>query len=158
MSLRVENRTVALTGPLLIGVSLAVSACAPPGMDSQREAPVDATPVRYEVVNPHLPLARSGGTGLEARATGELVLEGRCLRLRTDDHRSLLLIWPAGSGVVQDPRGVWRVSVGGDLRGVSVGDRVTVDGGLVPAQGVARELQNVIAACGGPAWVASRVF
>ena len=86
-------------------------------------------------------------TRFNGKGIGELVLEGRCLRLKSGDRPSYLIIWPPGftphvhNGVVQVRNGGGRIIA-------QVGDRIAGGGlyGLVDKEG-----------CPAPSWRARSI-
>ena len=86
-------------------------------------------------------------TRFNGRGIGELVLEGRCLRLKSGDRPSYLIIWPPGftphvhNGVVQVRNGGGRIIA-------QVGDRIAGGGlyGLADKEG-----------CPAPSWRARSI-
>jgi hypothetical protein len=79
-------------------------------------------------------LAQHHDTWPAALVSGRLVEENGCVFITPDhpgsDHASVLLIWPNEASAERMDDGRLRISVGDDAA-VSVGDVVSLDGGLV---------------------------
>ncbi len=87
---------------------------------------------------------------MEGLIRGELVLEGRCLRLVDPGSESYLLIWPSWARLVSDPR-VAVVDGSGNVL-VRVGERIAAGGGEPGSLSSDDVTPPPPLACEGPYW------
>ncbi len=87
---------------------------------------------------------------MEGLIRGELVLDGRCLRLVDPGSESYLLLWPSHVRLVTDPR-VAVVDGSGSVL-VRVGERIAAGGGEPGSLGSDDVTPPPPLACEGPYW------
>ena len=92
---------------------------------------------------------------LLAEAIGELVLDGHCLRLKSADRPSRLIIWPSGF-TPHVHRGVVHVRNGAGQIIAQVGDRIAM-GGAAAYYGNYYSDKTIGPKCGGPTWAPNLV-
>ena len=108
--------------------------------------------------NPHFPQLREGGDALimEALVEGELVLENGCLRAKTQDGSSLLLIWPQRFKLNADGRDT-RISDDSGLS-LSIGEVVRIGGGEAKLARVQSLVEQPLPNdCPGPYWIVGEI-
>ncbi len=87
----------------------------------------------------------------EALITGDLVLDGHCLRLVADQGgESYLLLWPSRVRLVSDPRVAVVDGAGSVL--VRVGERIAAGGGVVETLSSTDITPTPPLPCEGPYW------
>ena len=92
---------------------------------------------------------------LTAEAIGELVLDGRCLRLKSADRPSRLIFWPSGF-TPHVYRGVVHVRNGAGRIIAQVGDRIAM-AGAAAYYGNYYTDKTIGPKCGGPTWAPNHI-
>ena len=93
---------------------------------------------------------------LTAEASGELVLDGHCLRLKSADLPSRLIFWPSGF-TPHVYRGVVHVRNGAGRIIAQVGDRIVM-GGAAAYYGNYYTDKTIGPKCGGPTWASNSIY
>ena len=104
----------------------------------------------------HFPQVREDGASPDALLEGELVLKGRCLRLKKPGVARHLLIWPQRFKLSVDGRDI-RIS---DDSGVSlsVGEEISIGGGEVSLRFLQTLVEQPVPSdCLGPYWLVGKV-
>jgi len=108
------------------------------------------------LTTPHFPQQGERDYVMEALLEGELVLEGGCLRVKSEYGEDHLLIWPPGVRLTVDGRDV--VISNGSGVSLAVGEESRVGGGeasLAHAQTFVTE--PLPSDCPGPYWVVGEI-